>query len=301
LIPFGRRHRQDIFRYPGSVRIGHFLIEIRMKRCYFYELQAYRGVTMSQLRRFSALFILGVVVCSGARAQDSREVELQAQEILARVDEALRYPEGFLKGQLSHIFPDGRSFSLRIEGSIAKDDYLFVFSNAERGNQIKVLYNLGGEDIWVYNILSLQLFHKIDVDRYDPILGTNFSFIDISNADLQSNYTAKIDGPAMIKERPALKLTLTPVFRNGEYGRITLYVTRDTFYPLRMDFHDQDKVIMKTLSIVQGAELAKRMFPVRYDMLDIRKGTLTVLKFMSLDDKMTFKPDLFRHENLNSR
>jgi hypothetical protein len=62
---------------------------------------------MSQLRRFSVVLILVATRRNRCPRQDTREVELQAQEILARVDEVLRYPEGLLKGQLSHIFPDG--------------------------------------------------------------------------------------------------------------------------------------------------------------------------------------------------
>ncbi len=235
-----------------------------------------------------------------SNAQETREIELQAQEILSRVDDIMRYPEGELKGKVMHLLPGGKSYSFSITGKIAKEDFLFNVHSFERGEQYKILYNLGGEDIWVYNVLSVQMFHKIGIDKFDPVMGTNLSYIDISNYDLQSNYTAKIDGNALVKGIQAVKLTLIPIFQReeGMYGKLTLFVRRSDYYPLRIDFHDRDKVIMKTMSIVQGAEFSRRKFPVRYDVLDIRKGSQTILNFLSLDEKVNFDPRIFRHEEL---
>lgn len=249
------------------------------------------------------LFIIGVIAVSSLQihSQDNRKIELNAQEILAKVDDIMRYPDGLLKGRMMHIYPDGKTFSLDLEGSIVKNDYVFVLSNSTRGDQMRILYNLDGEDIWVFNLLSIQLFHKIDVDKYDPIMQTNFGYIDLSRAALQSNYTAQIIDTTILKGFEVYRLNLTPVFKKGEYGKLTLYVTKDEYYPLRIDFHDRDKVIVKTLQIAKGAEFKKRKFPIRYDMLNVPKGTLTILQFNSLDDTIKFKPDIFRHENLGNK
>ena len=232
--------------------------------------------------------------------QDSREIELLAQEILSRVDEIMRYPEGELKGKILHLFPGGKSFSFRINGKISKEDFLFTLDSFERGEQYKILYNLGGEDIWVYNVLAVKMYHKIGIDKFDPVMGTNLNYIDISNYDLQSNYTAKISGNASVKGIPCIKLILIPIFQKEEgiYGKLTLYVRKDDYYPMRIDFHDRDMVIFKTMSIVQGAEFSKRKFPVRYDVLNIRNGTQSILNFLSLEENVTFDPKIFRHQEM---
>ena len=173
-----------------------------------------------------------------------------------------------------------------------------MHGTADRGDQFKVLYNLGGEDIWVYNIHALQLFHKIDVDKYDPLMSTNFTYMDLSNADLQSNYIAKIEGDAVIKNKECYKMGLEPIFKKGEYGRLSLYVSKADFIPLKMDFYDQDKVIIKSMSISQTASFGSRTFPVRYDMLHVKSGTLSILKFFNVDDKSSFNKEIFRHQTL---
>lgn len=225
-------------------------------------------------------------------------VEITAQGILARVDRVLEYPTGQLKGTVKHIRPDGTSYTAEITGCITRDNYLFIFGSSDRGSQMKVLYTMKGEDIWVYSIHALKLFHKMGIDKYDPVLATNYSFTDLSNADLQSNYTANLAGEAVVKDTEAYKLVLKPVFRGGEYGMLTLYVSKDKFVPLRIDFHDRDNAIFKFMTVARIIEKNGRVFPVRYDMMDIRKGTVTILSVFDIDENMVFNPSIFRPEKL---
>ncbi len=246
-----------------------------------------------------------VIICLCAfllplHSQEKREIELTAQEILARVDRILDYPQGLIKGKMVHITPDGRSKVIELVGSITEEDYLFKFNSKSRGDELKILYNLRGEDIWVYQILAIKLFNKRGVDRFDPILATNYCYIDLSNADLQSNYTATITDEAFIKGRDTYKLRLVPVMRGGNYGLLTIYVSKKDYIPLRIDYHDPDKVIFKTLSIAKVINRNKRIIPVRYDMLDIKKGTVTLLEFFGFDDDIQFDKKIFIHENLGN-
>ena len=165
---------------------------------------------------------------------------------------------------------------------------------------MQVLYNLNGEDIWVYSLLSLKLFHKVDVDRYDTILNSNYNFFDLSNADLQSNYTAKIEKETVYKEKNVIILTLTPLFKGRGYGTIVLYVDKAAWVPLRIDYQDNDKVTVKTMSIAKIAVYNNNTFPVRYDMLHISSGTLSILEFTDYDPKINFDKKIFRHENLGT-
>jgi len=252
--------------------------------------------------KFIAILISLLFCCAlNVNAQEKRKIELTAQEILARVDNILTYPEGLIKGRMVHITPDGKSKKIELVGYISGDNFHFRFSTKERGEELRVLYNLNGEDIWVYNIHSITMFNKRGIDKFDPILGTNFYYLDLSNYDLQSNYTATITGDAFIKGNDCYKLSLNPILQGGMYGLLTLYVNKSDYVPLRIDFHDTDKVIMKTLSIVKVAQKNGRSVPLRYDMLDIRRGTITILEFYKFEQDAIFDKKLFRHENLEEK
>ncbi|OHD69814.1 MAG: hypothetical protein A2W19_09570 [Spirochaetes bacterium RBG_16_49_21] len=247
---------------------------------------------------FSLIFTTALALDNDSRSQEDRKIELSAQGILARVDRILKYPRGLARGALKHIRPDGSSAFTSFKGFIAGDDCLFTFTSSERGDQLKVLYSLGGEDIWVYDILALKLFHKLGIDKYDEILSTNFSYIDLAHADFQSNYTAAIQGPAFVKGTDAYKLVLNPIAKGGEYGGLTMYVSRDRYIPLRIDFLDRDKAIFKFMTVVKVMENDRRIIPVRYDMMNIRQGTLTIMSFTEFDETASFDKEIFRSEKL---
>jgi hypothetical protein len=251
-------------------------------------------------RLFIFYLVLWIVIAFSAVSvsQEERKIELNAQGILARVDKIFKYPRGLVKGIMKHIKPDGSATTINFTGCITQEDYLFTFSSRDRGDQLKVLYNLGGEDIWVYNIHALRLFHKLGIDKFDEILSTNFTYIDMSNADLQSNYTATITGDAIVKGIDVWTLDLKPIAKGGEYGLLTLYVTKDKYIPLRIDYHDRDRAIFKFMTIARVKEQEGRIVPLRYDMMNIRQGTVTIVNFSEFDESAAFNKEIFRSEKL---
>lgn len=242
------------------------------------------------------IFLISIYVSAIPQTRD--EVEITAQGIVAKVDRIMQYPEGEIQGRMKHIYPDGKSFDIDFKGMISKNDFLFFFSSGSRGDSLKVLYNMGGEDIWVYNIHSVQMFHKMGVDKYDRLMSTNFSYIDVSNSDFQSNYNSRISGRALIKGIECYKIILDPVYDGSEYGTVTLYASVDKYIPLRIDYHDRDKVVFKFLSLVKTMEKDGRIIPIRYDMLNIRDGTVTILSYLKFDESQKYKGDIFRPEKL---
>jgi hypothetical protein len=100
---------------------------------------------------------------------------------------------------------------------------------------------MAGEDIWVYNIHALKLFHKMGIDKYDLLAATNFSFIDLSNSDYQSNYNARITGRTVIKGVDCYRLYLEPLYPESIYGALTMYVSGEKYHPLRNSFMTEVK------------------------------------------------------------
>ncbi len=247
---------------------------------------------------FILILLLFAAFYEPAFSQKKDTVEITAQGILARVDRIMQYPEGEIQGRMKHISPDGKSFDVEFKGNIARNDFLFFYSSGSRGESYKILYNLGGEDIWVYNIHSIKLAHKMGIDKYDRLMFTNFSFIDLSNSDFQSNYNARITGKTLIKGVECYKLTLDPIYDGSEYGVIIMYVTVDKYVPLRIDYHDRDKVIFKFLSLSKTMEKDGRIIPIRYDMLNIKDGTVTIMSYLKFDESIKYSGEIFRPEKL---
>ncbi|NMB64519.1 MAG: hypothetical protein GYA16_06575, partial [Spirochaetes bacterium] len=125
---------------------------------------------MKNIHSIMLVILLGVSIIFFSHdhsvAQADREIELTAQEILARVDRIMEYPDGIIKGYMMHITPDGSSQKLQITGYINKNQFLFDIVKPARGSMQKILYRIGGEDLWVYDMAARALFHKMGIDKY---------------------------------------------------------------------------------------------------------------------------------------
>jgi len=224
--------------------------------------------------------------------------EPKADEIMARVDKVFRYPDGKLTGKLIHVTPDGKSRVINIWGAVSGEDLFFKFSSADRDGELKILYNLKNKNIWIYDVHSNRLYNKRGIDRFDPVMMTNFSFADLSHASFQGNYTSKITGETVFKGTECQQLILEPVYKEGKYGILEIFIEKKNFIPLKTDFHDNDKIIFKSMSVVKTGSKNDRTIPVRYEMRDIRKRTVTILEFFEFDESVKFDKKLFRQENL---
>ena len=247
---------------------------------------------------FFILLCLSIILALPLQSEDESKSESDANDILARVDRIFDYPVGIIKGKMLHMKPDGRSRIISITVLISKDDYLFKFNSRKRGEELKILYNLGGEDIWVYCVSTNKLFNKKGIDKYNQILSTNYYYIDLSNADFKSNYNAEITGDAFVKGYDTFELKLYPILKGGDYGLLTIYVSKKDFIPLRIDYHDTNKVIFKSLTITKVITKNKKIIPIRYDMMDIRNGTLSILEFLDFDEDVNFDMKIFKYYNL---
>ncbi len=241
-------------------------------------------------------FLIGSLNLS-AGPENKTGGDLKADEILGHVDMVFMYPDGRLTGRMIHVASDGKSRMIDVRGAVSGGDMLFKFSSADRDEELKILYNKN-EDIWVYDLHANMLFNKRGTDRFDPLMTTNFTFVDFSHAAFRGKYTAKITGDAVIKGNECHQLSLEPVSKDGRYGLLKLFISKKDFIPLKTEYHDNEKIIFKTLSVVKTGLKKDRIVPVRYEMLDIKKSTVTLLEFFDFDETVKFDKNTFRQENL---
>ncbi len=82
------------------------------------------------------------------------------------------------------------------------------------------------------------------------------------------------------------------------FGALTMNVSVEKYHPLRIDFHDRDKVIFKFMTLAKIMENTDKTVPLRYDMLNIKDGTVTILSFLKFEDNVKYQGDIFRPEKL---
>lgn len=117
----------------------------------------------------------------------------------------------------------------------------------------------------------------------DQFMGTDFSYEEISGGSTyKTDYSAQRLPDTTLDGRPAYLLKLTPKNPQSKYSYIQLWVWKETFLPLRIDFFDRRGQLEKQLTTAdfrqdeQGGWL-----PYSITMTSVKSGTRTAIRLLS--------------------
>ncbi len=240
-------------------------------------------------------------------AVEGKRVVVPIQEIIARVDQSFRFGEGILTGRLTAVTKSGSTALWDFSMYNKEGKRLFHFSSSKRGLEAKILYREDGEEIWLWDAARAQLFRKRDYERFQPVLGTGFSYIDLSGYSLQANYNGS--EAILYKTREAgifTRLSMRPII-SSEYGKMVLLADQEkTYRPIRIDFHDRQGIMFKTMRQAYGEVLMKATgksgvlpSPNRLEVLHLTTGMITRFEVFTYDDSRLPNDTFFDPDYLN--
>lgn len=237
----------------------------------------------------------------------TEEIKIPIQEIIARVDVALRTPSGLLTGRMTAIQKTGETAIWDFNLYRKKNKMLFQFSSRRRGLEAKVLFLDEGEEIWLWDALRNQLFRKRDLEKYERILGTGFSYVDLSGYSFQANYNGRRVVLFKSGGKNYTRLTIEPIVE-GSYAKLELLADQTQAYrPIRIDFHGRDTVLSKTMNFYYDSDVlmrktgttAKLSIPSRLEMVDLNNGAISRYEILSHDETVDPGDPLFDPDFLN--
>jgi hypothetical protein len=253
---------------------------------------------------FLCFFLISHPGSPSAQGTVSAAQKANAQEVLAKLDSELNLGNGLWKGSLILINRSGRSETWKISVFRENENSLFLLERKGRGLETKILSLDEGDKIFVFNAISSKLFRKQEDEKYENFQNTGFSFVDLSGYLYQANYDPLVNGDTRIGNEDFIRVTLRPII-TYEYKKLVLLSKKSGLIPNRIDFHDRDGVLFKTLNIkysrvkkktnagVDNLELA-----ARWEMLDLGTGNIAVLEFQEIDATVKMDKSLFDVENL---
>lgn len=262
--------------------------------------EALRRVIASLL--LLALLSADSLVAQEQSQQGEKKIGLTAREILGRMDQALEVEVPFKRSKLSYVHPSGNARPYIVKIYHKGEHLLYKFESVNGRLLEKVLYRDNGEKIWVYDD-SGTLFHKQGIDRYRPLLQTDFYYFDLGNFKYRANFNATILGQEKYKKLDCYKLELRPLFRSPVYGMLTVWVSQETFLPLRVDFHNSNMTVQKslrTVSVRKQPEKNKYIIEKR-QMLNVTEGTITILEHLYYDRDKKLDKSMFDHDKMQNQ
>lgn len=262
-------------------------------------------------KSFRVLLWLGGLIPSlvypQAGIDKPKRKDLSAFEIMELVYDQMRYLEGINKFQLTITTRKGSTAVYKGVLYVKGDSSLYHFDHLSRGRVLKILLNDLGANIFAYSTHEKKLFHKIALDRFDPVLDSGFFYVDLANAPFLDYYTPKISGnEKRAGGRDWLRVENIPL-DVGKYGKLVVLVDPYNDYSLqRIDYFDTAGVLMKSLEVqiqslpIKESDGKERVIQriARWDMMDLSRGTVSTLEFFSNDKSARLDNSLFRKENL---
>lgn len=255
------------------------------------------------------LIIIGLLclLLGGVKSElsaQNQKVRVNAQEILAKLDETLSFGNGLTKGNLILIQRTGSSVSWNLNLFRDGSSLLYLFDKRGRGLEYKLLSLDEGDRIYLYSTMSSKLFRKTEDEKYENFQNTGFSFVDFSGYLYQANYDPIMNGEMEIKGEKFYRVALKPIITYS-YKKLVVLVSKERMEPVRIDFHDKDGILYKTLNIKYGnvknktaqGKSSKRMVS-RLEMLALNTGSIGVWEIQEVDETVKTDPSLFLVENI---
>ncbi len=157
-----------------------------------------------------------------------------------------------------------------------------------------------GDDIWTYFPRTRRVRKMASHAKKMDMQGSDFSFGDFSSEDTwKQDYTTITTGETNISDTPcwALKATANKG-ADVDYPAVILYVRKDNYYPVQIDYMKKNEKPEKTLTlsdivIIDGYPTAKNI-----EMKNNITGTKTVMETLETSNSWNPPKSFFTERNM---
>jgi len=255
-------------------------------------------------RKYWYVFLITAATVFITAALPVAAQELSADELLEKADDAM-YPETFEMTTTLTTERNGEVIkSQTIKGYYAEDvgSRLEIQSPA-RSKGIKFLQK--GDSLWMYNPRSLS-GRAIRLSGGSSFQGSVFSNDDIGDKSYSDDYDTQIAGSEDVKHEDigtaeCYILIGTPKNEKVQYGKIKMWVTKNNYIPLKMEFYAKSGMLFKKMDCSGIEHMAGRKRPTEFTMQSMEKQN-TISRFTidsmtineNIPDRMFTRRDLTR-------
>ena len=235
----------------------------------------------------------GAAVAAGAVA---RAAEPSAQEILDRMaGTGILHGSGQARLELVTENRQGQRRTYRLQllraegqGGATRQFLEYLEPADVRGTRFLSLEEPGqASQMWLY-LPALGRERRIAGSAaQDSFMGTDFSYQEIGGGrTYRTDYAAERQADATLDGRPAYVLRLTPRNPDSRYGYVQLWVWKETFLPLRIDFFDRRGQLDKQLTTGDFRQDERgTWFAYLITMASVKAQTRTIIRVLEHQSK----------------
>ena len=258
------------------------------------------------LRKLSAACLGILIACATASAETPEEKGLAIAQEVDRRDTGWVSSETVLTmilanrhGQTSTRELTMKSLEMNEPGLGAKR--LIVFSSPKDIDGTAFLSHtkvIEPDDQWLY-LPALKRVKRISSsNKSGPFMGSEFAFEDFSSQVVEK-YTYRYLRDEELEGQDCFVFERYPVYKNSGYTRQLMWVDKAEYRPLKTEFYDRKKSLLKTLIFGDYKKYNEKFWRAqRLSMTNHQSGKGTVLTFSDFDFDTELSESLFTSARL---
>lgn len=140
-----------------------------------------------------------------------------------------------------------RSKTLEVSGDGDKSMSIFDTPRDIKGTAfLSFTHALKADEQWLY-LPALKRIKRISSNnKSGPFMGSEFSYEDLSSQEVEK-YSYKYLRDETIDGRDCFVIERKPAYKHSGYTRLTTWLDKEMYQPLKIEFYDRKKALLKTL------------------------------------------------------
>lgn len=244
-------------------------------------------------------YIICVTFASSVNSHLNAQTEITVDEILHTLTETMNpdQSQGIVKMTIVTTTKQERTFEYKTFSKNKGEKSLMKYVKPRRVKDQAILMLNDANDIWIYFPRTKRIRKLATHAKRQKLEGSDFSYEDMgaSNSFIEE-YDAVRHHDEKKQDRQCYKLELTRRAESSAgYSRIMLWVDKDNFVPLVVDYyHDDDPQLWEKQLVCSDIQLIDGIYtPMKYMMYNKLDNTQTSMEIVEVTYKVDLSDDLF--------
>jgi outer membrane lipoprotein-sorting protein len=218
-----------------------------------------------------------------------------AASILRSMDELMSAPKD--KQAVVQMILTDKSGNEKVREAIMKQkgQYKKIYRYTKPEKQVgTATLSLPEDIIWLYMPALNKAIKVTLLSKSQAFTGTDFSYEDMSGSSYSERFTpAVLESP----DPNMYQLELMPKSMKSTYSKIIVYLDKTHFYPLRMEYFDENKVYFKYANY-KYKKKGNYWYAEEVEMMNLNKEHSTKIILTDIQFDLGLSDDEFTVENL---
>ncbi len=237
---------------------------------------------MKNKLRIISLFILSTIVWSKVQAQDAKEIAYSVYNREAPKDGESDMTMTLINKKGSERVRSLHKYFMDLEN--IEKQLLFFKAPSDVKNTAFMNWSYDdadkNDDQWLY-LPALKKVKRISSSSKDnSFMGSDYTYADMEKRNPERDVHRFVKSETLNNEA-CWVVEATPI-EEEQYSKKVAWISKTRTIPLKIDFYDEDEVLLKTLHIIEVEKVANYWIITKQEMKNVQKNHMTRIELTNL-------------------